>query len=270
MSTERKRILMVHEPGLVRLFKLVLERTGRYEFHGESDPTEAANAAADFKPDLFLLNIIMPKIDGVVLAEQLRNDPRFSKIPIIFLTGLVGSGQTKNIGGFLALGQPVTQVEMERALEAHLPRQPDESLLTTRTKISPYRSEPGRLLHCLKASPPNGPNDFRWETEHLAYNLTDDLGDSIDGKKVMVPTLTQWETFWRVCDEIDVWSWPPTLGDVHIVDSLSWELSLMAGGLRVESKGQVRGSPVGFEEKLMRLHRALQQMTGWTCSSTIC
>lgn len=124
MSTERKRILTVGlESGLTRLFKLVLERTGRYEIHGEADPTQAEDAATDFNPDLILMNIIMPKIDGVDLAQQFRTSSRFSHIPIIFITALITKA-VKEIGGFPALAQPVTMEELKEAIEAQLP--PDD------------------------------------------------------------------------------------------------------------------------------------------------
>jgi hypothetical protein len=84
-----------------------------------------------------------------------------------------------------------------------------------------------------------------------------------DWDVAMIPTADQWQEFWRVCDEIEVWSWPPILGSVHIIDGLRWNLELEFGCRRVVSNGQVVGSPPGFSEKLMRFHQSLQAMTDW-------
>ena len=134
-------------------------------------------------------------------------------------------------------------------------------------KFSPHSERPTKLLHCLQGWPPPGPNHFRWEHGQLVYMLPDRSLDSRNWDKVVVPTLTQWYEFWRVCDEIDVWSWPPTLGDMSVCDGLQWVLELEVSGRRVASEGQVHGAPPDTGSKLMRLHRALQAMAGWQAPS---
>ncbi len=121
--------------------------------------------------------------------------------------------------------------------------------------------EPIRLEHCLQGWPPPGPNAFRWQNGRLTYMLPE--GPYNDWYKVMTPTSAQWEEFWRVCDEINVWSWPPTLGELRVIDGLSWITDLEAGSRHVVSTGQWVGSPPDFTAKLMRLHQALQAMVGW-------
>lgn len=116
---------------------------------------------------------------------------------------------------------------------------------------------PIRLRHCLQGWPPPGPNGFAWQNDRLTYSV----GGS--GESMIIPTREQWEEFWRVCDEIDVWSWPPRLGDRWVIDGLEWTLVLECRGRAVVSEGQVHGSPEGLYEKLMRLHRTLQSMAGW-------
>ena len=79
----------------------------------------------------------------------------------------------------------------------------------------------------------------------------------------MTPTAAQWEEFWRVCEEIGVWSWPEWLGDFRVIDGLQWDTEFEVGSRRMKSMGQVHGAPPDFRPKLMRLHRALQAMTEW-------
>ena len=116
-------------------------------------------------------------------------------------------------------------------------------------------SAPNQLFHCLQGWPPAGPNYFRWQGGHLKHT-----------RGWVTPTPAQWEEFWRVCDEIDVWSWPPTLGNLRVIDGLSWKTELKIGSRHMASIGQVFGSPPDFRPKLMRLHRALQTVAGWHSS----
>jgi hypothetical protein len=122
---------------------------------------------------------------------------------------------------------------------------------------------PTRLYHCLQVWPPEGPNAFRWESGRLVYMLPRSGVDRSKWDEAVTPSSSRWEELWRVCDEIEVWSWPPTQGDTHVIDGLQWISELEFGGRSVASRGQVHGSPLGFDEKLMRLHRTLQAMAGW-------
>ena len=124
-------------------------------------------------------------------------------------------------------------------------------------------SQPTTLYHCLQGWPPEGPNAFRWERGALVYMLSDLRRDPSTWDRVMVPTTSQWQDFWTACDEVDVWSWPPSLGDTSVIDGLQWIIDLEVGGRRVKSTGQVDGAPPGIYESLMRLHRLLQGMVGW-------
>ena len=76
-------------------------------------------------------------------------------------------------------------------------------------------------------------------------------------------TPDQWIEFWRVCDEINIWSWPAFVGDRKVNDGLQYVLELRVGHRNAKSEGQCVGAPLGFQTKLMRLHDKLQTMVGW-------
>jgi CheY-like chemotaxis protein len=86
----KARILYVDdEVGAARLLKLNLDRTGRYEVQVQSWPEEALATAREFKPDLVLLDIIMPRMPGGNVIEQLKQDPELRNVPVIFFTAAV-------------------------------------------------------------------------------------------------------------------------------------------------------------------------------------
>lgn len=118
----KKRLLIVDdESGFTRLLKLTLEKTGKYLVREENDGTVAWLTARDFKPDLIFLDIVMPKIDGGDVAQQIRSDPMLANVPIVFLTAIVSQKETSNeIGGFPFLAKPVSLDAITKCLNEHL------------------------------------------------------------------------------------------------------------------------------------------------------
>ena len=81
-----KRILVVDdEPDIRRLVAEALEVTG-YDVQTAANGADAIRAASLFIPDLVLLDIMMPDMDGFTVYERLRARPVDLKSPIIFLT----------------------------------------------------------------------------------------------------------------------------------------------------------------------------------------
>ena len=111
-----KRILVVDdEPQIVSMLKLRLEANG-YKVITASDGEEGLQKAKDLKPDLIILDIIMPKMAGNEVAVALKGDKRFSRIPIIFLTclaeGMTGKQGSEEIGGNLFIAKPFEADEL--------------------------------------------------------------------------------------------------------------------------------------------------------------
>ncbi len=124
-TNPKKRILVVDdEPSFTRLLKLNLEQTGLYEVHVENAAAQAFSAARLFKPDLILLDVMMPELDGGDLAGQLRQIPSLFKVPIVFLTAAVKKEEVQSrngqIGGFPFIAKPVDLQELLDALKQHL------------------------------------------------------------------------------------------------------------------------------------------------------
>lgn len=119
---EKKRIFIVDdESGFTRLLKLTLERSGRYTVLEENDGTKAWLAAREFKPDMIFLDIVMPKIDGGDVAQQIRSDPLLAHVPIVFLTAIVSQKETNNqIGGYPFIAKPVSISAITRCIEDSL------------------------------------------------------------------------------------------------------------------------------------------------------
>jgi CheY-like chemotaxis protein len=122
---QKHRILIVDNDGdSTYLVKILLERTGRYLVLEENNPTRAHQSAQSFRPDLILLDIVMPETDGGEVAAQIQADPELQTIPIIFLTALVTKAETNaglRIQGHPFLAKPISIPELINAIEGNLP-----------------------------------------------------------------------------------------------------------------------------------------------------
>ncbi len=120
-----KRILVVDdEESFTRMLKRTLERTGLYEVVKENRGTHAVATARAVKPDLILLDVIMPDMDGGDVIAALQRDPILQKIPVVFLTAAVSKreGHQGGVisGGFKFLAKPVTLKALVDCIEATL------------------------------------------------------------------------------------------------------------------------------------------------------
>ena len=122
---DMRRVLIVdNDRDSTHLVKVLLEKTGRYLVFEENDPTRAHLSARNFRPDLILLDIVMPERDGGEIAAQIRADPELHNTPIIFLTALVTRAEAKtglHIDGHPFLAKPISIPEVIEAIEQILP-----------------------------------------------------------------------------------------------------------------------------------------------------
>ncbi|MGB2715839.1 MAG: HD domain-containing phosphohydrolase [Vicinamibacterales bacterium] len=82
------RIMIVDdEPGNVDLLKRVLERAGFHKLDSTNDPREAVSLYVETRPDLILLDLHMPYLDGLAVMDRLNDIVEASYLPILMLTG---------------------------------------------------------------------------------------------------------------------------------------------------------------------------------------
>lgn len=87
IKIDTAKILVVDdEPEITEIVETFLSESG-YEVAVENTPGKAVTKAREFKPDVILLDIMMPGVDGYAVCEEIKADPAFASIPVIFLTG---------------------------------------------------------------------------------------------------------------------------------------------------------------------------------------
>lgn len=97
----RKVLLVDDEPDLRKIGALSLKMVGRWEVVVAASGAEAIALLSEENPDLIILDVMMPGMDGVATFRALRGPPTLSRIPVIFMTAKT---QKQEIDGYLALG----------------------------------------------------------------------------------------------------------------------------------------------------------------------
>jgi DNA-binding response OmpR family regulator len=87
MDTKKKILLVEDDTALAAVYKSRLELEG-FEIREVNNGEDALSAAVEFKPDLILLDAMMPKISGFDVLDILRNTPDTTNIRVIMLTAL--------------------------------------------------------------------------------------------------------------------------------------------------------------------------------------
>ena len=122
---DKMRILIVDDDANVsQLVAIMLEKARLYSTAVENRPTFALRTAIIFKPDLVLLDVDMPGLDGGAVATLLRDHPPLEDVPIIFFTSLVSPGDAEETmiirGGERFLSKPIDAAVLVRSIESVL------------------------------------------------------------------------------------------------------------------------------------------------------
>ncbi len=98
----------------------LLESVGDFEVSIENDSMQAVAHATRFRPDLIVLDVDMPRLDGGELAARLRATPQFEKTPIIFRSSLVTATEEGQRAGFHYLAKPCRPEALLECVESVL------------------------------------------------------------------------------------------------------------------------------------------------------
>ncbi|MCA9917984.1 MAG: response regulator [Anaerolineales bacterium] len=79
-------LLVDDEPNLRQLLRHMLE-IGGYQVVEAEDGLDALDRLTEMTPDVMILDVMMPNLDGVTLCKQLRASARFATLPIVMLSG---------------------------------------------------------------------------------------------------------------------------------------------------------------------------------------
>ena len=116
-----KKILLIdREPGVTRLIKRALEKTGKYWIKEEHDSNLAMSSAHWFQPDLILMDTMTASPDREQLAKQMQKDTALRATPLVALSSLKSESQMLSGGilsGYSFFAAPIRVVDVLRGVE---------------------------------------------------------------------------------------------------------------------------------------------------------
>jgi two-component system, OmpR family, response regulator len=111
MNNKTRILIVDDEERFTRILRLNLDCTGRYVVRTENSAADACTTVRQFRPDLILLDVMMPGLDGGEVAAQLQRHPATKDIPVVFLTAAVTNTEVTShhgrIGGAPYVAKPV-------------------------------------------------------------------------------------------------------------------------------------------------------------------
>jgi len=150
-NTRKRTILVIDDEVLNLQFLNELLTDAGYAVVGISSSAEAADAVRQINPDLILLDVVMPKIDGYKVCALIRADRSIPYIPIIFLTATEINNENiirgLDSGGDDYLAKPFHHFELLARIKANLrSKELYDELTETKTELSRYVSRATSLM----------------------------------------------------------------------------------------------------------------------------
>ncbi len=122
MNVPLQKILLVEDNDDIRtIIKSALEKIGGYKVHACASGAEALLSISEFAPQLLLLDMMMPGMDGPAVLAKVRERPETASLPVVFLTARASSTDIETLFALGALDvlkkpfDPMTLHEQVRA-----------------------------------------------------------------------------------------------------------------------------------------------------------
>jgi CheY-like chemotaxis protein len=117
-----QRICYVEDDeDIQRIVRMSLERIGKMTVALVSDPTQAIAAITEFRPDLVMLDWMMPMMDGPTLFRQMKLRPETSALPVVFITAKASQrdlDELKTLGAAGTISKPFSPKDLPEQLRA--------------------------------------------------------------------------------------------------------------------------------------------------------
>ena len=121
-----KKILVVDDEKVIRSFLSDVLTDAGYSVTAAASGKEALNLTRRFKPDLIILDLVLPDMGGSNIASHFKDNPSTAATPIIFLSGIINKEQEKSILETdimqYTIPKPVERDKLLEAVNKFLPR----------------------------------------------------------------------------------------------------------------------------------------------------
>jgi len=113
--TDRRKLLLVDDTDTILLFLKTILAGHNFDFVTAKDGAQAIEKARQEKPDLVLLDVIMPVMDGFEACRVIKGDPELKNIPVVVVTTrseVENMGRLREVGADDYVLKPVKKLEL--------------------------------------------------------------------------------------------------------------------------------------------------------------
>ncbi len=98
LDSGKRRVLIVDDDAaIVEMLRDLLTRDGRFEVKSASNGFDAGSLTKEFRPDVLLLDYMLPDINGNVVCQRIRSDPELSETKIIIVSGAISETEIEGL-----------------------------------------------------------------------------------------------------------------------------------------------------------------------------
>lgn len=120
---KKKTILIVDDDiDFSQMAKMMLEETGLYQVNVCNRSSQVLSRVREIRPDLLLLDIVMPEMDGTRIAGDLKEDRELCTIPVIFLTSLISpeeEAEKPSMARWQYIAKPITGQDLIKRIKEY-------------------------------------------------------------------------------------------------------------------------------------------------------
>ncbi|MCI0576419.1 MAG: response regulator, partial [Chloroflexi bacterium] len=120
--TARRVLIIDDDPGILMLTEIVFRRAG-YEAHIAANGTEGLARVAEVQPDIIILDVMMPDLDGYQVCQRIRANPQTAGVPILMLSAIAKDEDRERcfaVGANAFVGKPVSPKDLVARITALL------------------------------------------------------------------------------------------------------------------------------------------------------
>jgi two-component system, OmpR family, alkaline phosphatase synthesis response regulator PhoP len=122
---DKKKIVIIDdEENFCKLVKKNIEQTGEFEVHVATNGDYGITLVRELKPELILLDVLMPGMDGADVISQIRDDDNIKDTPVVFLTAIVreqeSNSQISFTMGYSLLAKTATVGELIACIKENI------------------------------------------------------------------------------------------------------------------------------------------------------
>jgi signal transduction histidine kinase len=189
MSEHIYTILVIDDELITRTTLAALLEKPNYRVEMAEDGIQGIEMAKQINPDVILLDVMMPRMNGYDVCKRIRSDPQIGEVPIIMVTAL--DDQDAKLNGLVAgaddfLAKPFDTLELE--IRLHTLRHVDRyrRLINEREKLKETLAELSTKNTQMQILSRKALDAQENERRHVAVELHDEIGQLITGLKLIL------------------------------------------------------------------------------------